>query len=89
MPGGDYIKIERSTSDAPQPGKWAVTLNVKAPPFYHARPGTRLSRVVAHADDLERAFESADVFALKRVGREMHATLVLLLHYVFHADIQT
>jgi hypothetical protein len=78
MTGGDYIKIEPSSSDSPQPGKWAITLNLKAPPFYQARPGTRLSRVVAYADDLERAFESADVFAVKRVGREMHATSVVV-----------
>ena len=68
----DYIQIERANEG--EPGPFRISFHYRDMPFWiqKAEQQTNINRtkILSYADDLERAFQTADAFAVNRVGRE-------------------
>lgn len=67
--GGDYLRIDQTDPEDGEEGQYKILYYTSPPPFWGGKKGYKISRTIAFADDLPRAFSTADVFAAQKVGR--------------------
>ena len=66
--GNGFITVDWHRSEDPP---WSVTLRQRLPKMFGSKAPFARPRVIAHAEELERALQTADVFAERRLGRDL------------------